>query len=79
MKRETTYCDICGNEIDRTDVVQMSIKIEKKSFIWDELGGYNSEKCELHDLCPACIQKLYNGFRGLGLKFNCKTEGRARY
>lgn len=72
MKKETLYCDICGKEIKRTDEVQMSISIEKKSFIWNEL----SEKCELKDLCPECIRKLYNGFRCLGLKFNAKTEGR---
>lgn len=38
MKKETLYCDICGKEIKRTDEVQMSISIEKKSFIWDGLG-----------------------------------------
>lgn len=79
MKKETLYCDICGKEIRRTDEVQMSITIEKKSYIWDELGGYNSEKCELKDLCPDCIHKLYNGFKSLGLKFNTKIEGRGRY
>lgn len=79
MKKETLYCDICGKEIRRTDEVQMSITIEKKSYIWDELGGYNSEKCELKDLCPDCIHKLFKGFKDLGLKFNAKTEGRARY
>ena len=79
MEKKTLYCDICGKEIKRTDEVQMSIKIEKKSFIWDELGGYTSEKCELKDLCPGCVRKLYNGFRCLGLSFNTKTEGRGRY
>jgi hypothetical protein len=79
MKKETLYCDICGKEIERTDEVQMSIRIEKKSLIWDELGGYNSEKCELKDLCPDCIHKLYNSFKSLGLKFNTKIEGRIRY
>ena len=79
MEKRTLYCDICGKEIKRTDDVQMSVKIEKKSFIWDELGGYKSEKCELKDLCPECVRKLYNGFRCLGLSFNTKIEGRGRY
>ena len=36
MEKKTFYCDICGTEIKRNDVY-MSVKIEKKSSIWDEL------------------------------------------
>ena len=41
MEKKTLYCDICGKEIKRTNDVQMSVKIEKKSCIWDELGGWH--------------------------------------
>lgn len=30
MEKKTLYCDICGKEIERTDNVQMSVKIERK-------------------------------------------------
>lgn len=79
MEKKTLYCDICGKEIKRTDEVQMSVKIERKSFIWDELGGWNSDKCNLSDLCPSCSNKLFKGFKELGLKFKEKIEGRGRY
>ena len=79
MEKRTLYCDICGKEIKRTDDVKMSVKIEKKSSIWDEIGGWDVSKCNLNDLCPSCINKLFEGFEDLGLKFERTTEGRFRY
>lgn len=79
MEKKTLYCDICGKEIERTDNVQMSVKIERKTSIWDELGGWHVSECNLNDLCPSCIHKLFEGFKDLGLKFETKTEGRCRY
>ena len=78
MEKKTFYCDICGTEIKRNDVY-MSVKIEKKSSIWDELGGWHVSKCNLNDLCLSCINKLFKGFKDLGLKFEITTEGRVRY
>ena len=50
MEKKTLYCDICGKEIERRDNVEMSVKIEKKSCIWDELGGCHVYRCNLNDL-----------------------------
>ena len=79
MEKKTLYCDICGKEIERTDNVQMSVEIERKSSIWDELGGWHVSKCNLNDLCPTCIYKLFKGFEELGIKFERTTEDNDRH
>ena len=74
-----TYCDLCGTEILRDDMVNVSINIKREEYIWDELGGKHVNSCEIKDICPKCIQKLYKGFQELGLKFEHKVVDRVRY
>lgn len=62
MKKGTiTYCNMCGNEIDRQEETPFGegIHVEKH---W----GYFSEKDgEIHtfDLCEACYDRLSKEFR----------------